>query len=171
MNDLIVTPLNSGTFNLIREQEAFRAKFAKFEDKLVALGLELFEIEGEDGERADCPHCGINLDNGIAHYEDIRDSNKAEAAKMKHEWMCLGCGEEFGPAVKGKGSSGHANRGIRSDFSSIEKPTKKVWNIAEGMKGAKRADVIAACVAQGIAYNTARTQYQQWSQACRGIIK
>lgn len=50
--------------------------------------------------------------------------------------------------------------------SSIERPCKRVWAIADDMKishpGAKRKDILAECVKQGIAYYTARTQYQQW---------
>lgn len=44
--------------------------------------------------------------------------------------------------------------------SVVENPVKRVWAIADDMWGARRKDVIAACVAEGIAYNTARTQYQ-----------
>lgn len=50
----------------------------------------------------------------------------------------------------------------RPRISTAEKPTKKVWAVADSMPGAKRKDVIEACVAQGIAYGTARTQYQHW---------
>lgn len=54
--------------------------------------------------------------------------------------------------------------------STVERPVKTVWAIAEEMaKKAKadkvplrRRDVIAACVAKGVAFYTARTQYQQW---------
>lgn len=48
--------------------------------------------------------------------------------------------------------------------SVIVRPCKKVWHIADSMPGAKRKDVLAACVKAGIAYYTARTQYQQWAQ-------
>lgn len=51
--------------------------------------------------------------------------------------------------------------------SSVEKPTKRVWHIAESMKGARRKDVIEACVNEGIAYYTARTQYQLWYTASK----
>lgn len=51
---------------------------------------------------------------------------------------------------------------LRPRISTTEKPTKKVWVIADSMPGAKRKEVIEACVAQGIAYGTARTQYQHW---------
>lgn len=46
--------------------------------------------------------------------------------------------------------------------STVERPCKRVWQVADDMPGAKRKDVLDACVKQGIAYYTARTQYQQW---------
>ena len=52
--------------------------------------------------------------------------------------------------------------------SSIESPCKAVWEIADEMKlsnpTAKRAVILAECVSRGIAYYTARTQYQQWRE-------
>ena len=44
--------------------------------------------------------------------------------------------------------------------SVIENPVKMVWEIADRLWGARRKDIIAECVRMGIAYNTARTQYQ-----------
>ena len=53
--------------------------------------------------------------------------------------------------------------------STIDSPTKTVWAIADEMIAAnpnvRRKDVIAAAVAKGIAFYTARTQYQQWLTA------
>lgn len=55
--------------------------------------------------------------------------------------------------------------------SSVEKPTKLVWVIADkmvadaekaGQPAPTRAQVQAACVEAGIASGTARTQYQHW---------
>lgn len=46
--------------------------------------------------------------------------------------------------------------------SSCDNPVKTVWAIADSMKNAKRKDVLAACEAKGIAFYTARTQYQLW---------
>ena len=46
--------------------------------------------------------------------------------------------------------------------SLIEKPVKEVWVIADCMWGQRRKDIIQACVDSGIAYNTARTQYQAY---------
>lgn len=48
--------------------------------------------------------------------------------------------------------------------STVESPVKRVWAIADSMPEAKRKDVIAACVEEGITFFTARTQYQKWKQ-------
>lgn len=40
-----------------------------------------------------------------------------------------------------------------------------VWAIADEMEGAARKDVIEACRKAGVAYGTARTQYQAWKKA------
>lgn len=58
--------------------------------------------------------------------------------------------------------------------SEIPRPTKTVWHIADQMHAknpnARRKDVIAECVRRGIAYYTARTQYQQWLAAKKGAF-
>lgn len=53
--------------------------------------------------------------------------------------------------------------------SEIERPCKRVWHIADemmhaagGLEKLRRKDVLARCVAEKIAYYTARTQYQLW---------
>jgi hypothetical protein len=54
-------------------------------------------------------------------------------------------------------------------MSSIAKPTKQVWHIADEMKAANpqvsRKEVQDECVRRGIASGTARTQYQAWKKA------
>ncbi len=50
----------------------------------------------------------------------------------------------------------------RPRMSTTPLPTKKVWTIADSMPDKKRKEVIEECVRQGIAYGTARTQYQHW---------
>lgn len=49
-------------------------------------------------------------------------------------------------------------------------PTKRVWEIAGEMKGAKRSEVLAACAAEGIGANTAKTQYQKFMEAGRSKL-
>jgi hypothetical protein len=60
--------------------------------------------------------------------------------------------EEAAPVVKTRNAS------------TVESPVKRVWAIADSMPDAKRKDVIAACIEEGIAFFTARTQYQKWKQ-------
>ncbi len=63
------------------------------------------------------------------------------------------------PTNKPRGPRGH---------STIDGPCFTVWAIADDMKDAKRGEVIAACQALGVAFYTARTQYQKWSKARKG---
>ena len=51
--------------------------------------------------------------------------------------------------------------------STIGSPCRVVWDIAEEMEGAKRKDVLAACVEAGVAFYTARTQYQKYREALK----
>lgn len=43
-----------------------------------------------------------------------------------------------------------------------------VWEIADKMEGARRKEVVAACVAKGIPEGTAKTQYQHWFVSKKG---
>lgn len=58
------------------------------------------------------------------------------------------------------------HRGEVLNKSTTERPCKRVWIIADDMLAAnpdvKRKEVITACIAAGVAFYTARTQYQQW---------
>ena len=56
-------------------------------------------------------------------------------------------------------------------FSTVVSPCKLVWDIAGTMEGSPRKDIIAACQEAGVAFYTARTQYQKYTEAKRGIIK
>lgn len=53
--------------------------------------------------------------------------------------------------------------------SSIESPCFVVWDTAEKMlkkdPDARRKDIIAACVGKGVAFYTARTQFQLFKQS------
>lgn len=44
-----------------------------------------------------CPHCGVDLRNGVGHHDE-----EVNGVRIKHEryqYECLGCGEEFGPEI------------------------------------------------------------------------
>lgn len=72
--------------------------------------------------------------------------------------------------VEAKVKATKAPRSVADDNkihkSQVESPTKRVWHIADEMTtanpGTTRKQVIEECTRQGIAYYTARTQYQQW---------
>lgn len=102
-----------------------------------------------------CPHCGIGLDNGICVHGD--EVNRSMIKLEKHTIACLGCGGEFGPLI--------ADVMAKPRLSTCERPTKRVWDIADSMPKASRKEVMAECVRQGIAYGTSRTQYQAWFKA------
>lgn len=81
------------------------------------------------------------------------------------------------PATKkvasAKKASKAAKREINTDLSgrlhasTVESPVAVMWELCQSMKGAKRKDVIEAAQKKGIAFYTARTQYQLWLQAAR----
>lgn len=83
-----------------------------------------------------CPECGIHLNNGYG----------SDVAHPEGDIYCLACDHVL---AKGKLVK-----------SSVDNPVQLVWEIADRLWGARRKDIIAECVRQGVAYNTARTQYQ-----------
>lgn len=74
-------------------------------------------------------------------------------------------------AAKGKAQGRKANadapKGERAK-SDAPSPVKTVWETADAMPGASRADVVAACVAKGVNKATAGTQFYRWQKA-RGM--
>lgn len=47
---------------------------------------------------AHCPHCDIHLSNGVQDFENMLDLSQQgqDIEPITHEFLCLGCGEEFG---------------------------------------------------------------------------
>jgi len=74
------------------------------------------------------------------------------------------------PAPRTKAPRTKAPDGTRPPSAEPTKPgaTKRVWEIADGMQGASRAEVVAACLAEGINRNTAGTQYSHWKRVRGG---
>lgn len=60
---------------------------------------------------------------------------------------------------------------LKPRFSSCIRPTKLVWDIADCMPKASRKEVMEECVRQGVAYGTARTQYQAWFKASQEALR
>lgn len=61
---------------------------------------------------------------------------------------------------------------LRRDGSTVERPVRLVWAIADEMTAANpsatRREVLAECVRRGVALNTAKTQYSAW-RLVRGV--
>lgn len=128
-----------------------------------------------------CPCCGIHLDNGVASYEDILETNRAEAKKMTHNWECLGCGHQFGeelkPAAKQTkgvvlGGNGLKIEKVREERNGVKRPSiggmcRAVWdacdaivtNTGENPTVAQVKETAAAC---GWNANNAVIEYYQW---------
>jgi len=90
-------------------------------------------------------------------------AQQAEVAK-EHEVTTIGDGLIYHPLPK-KTPKIVAERGK----STHEKPCMEVWNIAGVLFSADpkvtRKEILEACSLAGIAFYTARTQYQLWRQA------
>lgn len=132
-----------------------------------------------------CPECDIHLDNGLIGFDDVVESLvsvKRAFEQQKHEWSCMACDAEWGNPVKigdyktkpvqkvaapEKGEKKPTKKIERRFSSTVENPCGLVWDTCEEMKGSRRKDVLAKCVERGVAFNTARTQYQLWSAAVK----
>lgn len=89
-------------------------------------------------------------------------SRQAEEYRQTHNER----GEKLPPGTFNPGTLPPRVRIPRIHKSTVENPSKLVWEIAEQMTVAnpkvRRKEIIEKCVASGIAYYTARTQYQVW---------
>jgi hypothetical protein len=95
-----------------------------------------FNIHGQ----THCPHCGIHLGNGIG--VDGDEVNGKPLYNKQFEFVCLACGGEFGEKI--------AHRALKP-FQLAKQIVGEM--VAKG--NTSRKEIIAACVAAGIKYNTA----------------
>lgn len=109
-----------------------------------------------------CPKCGST---------EVFDGEGSDVGVINEDVIhgCHSCGWEVDDRKNRQSQPVKAPKTSNGPIlhkSEIDHPCKRVWGIASDMKAAnpnvKRGAVLAACVAQGIAYYTARTQYQQW---------
>lgn len=108
--------------------------------------------------------------------EPVQEATEADIAAMEKqadEQLAEQLNEEAAQAIEAP-AKGKAKPEVKHK-SDIERPTKTVWHIADEMSAAnpqvRRKDVIAECVRRGIAFYTARTQYQQWLATKNGTAK
>jgi hypothetical protein len=137
-------------------------------------------LTGVDGH---CPHCNIDLDNGVATYNDICDTSKSAAGKMKFEIVCLGCDGEWGPQVDRTPAPVATGTGLkiekgREERNGIKRPSiggacRAVWDaldamVAEG-KSPTAKDVKAMAPVRGWNVNNASIEFYQWRKF-NGIV-
>ena len=95
--------------------------------------------------------------------------NAARAAKTGKAIAVKDVNIRLAMASSGVKGEGKADLPMGERKSSIESPCFVVWDTAEKMlkkdPEARRKDIIAACVGKGVAYYTARTQFQLFKQS------
>lgn len=103
------------------------------------------------------------VDNQDPTEAEITESN-ASVTEAKTPYEFYTPTEAELAEAKARGEAARAGR--KNERSTTPRPCKRVWIIADDMLAAnpdvKRKDVMAACIAAGVAFYTARTQYQQW---------
>ena len=87
-----------------------------------------------------CPHCGIHLQNGYTTNTAQRYDN--QPLLDKHEYMCLGCGEEFGPLIKGR--SAKRSHAIARSWFDAEVAAKRSRRDHVAVNGVEYRSVLAA---------------------------
>jgi len=76
-----------------------------------------------------CPHCGIDLNNGVG--EHMQEVNGTYIKHEQYQYECLGCGEEFGPAIKARKASVSTGK-KRPAMSSSLKLDRRVLHMNTG---------------------------------------
>lgn len=159
----------------------------------VELCAECYEVAGIENELSDNCYNGtaaeaqkeidvlnqraVNKGGVILGYtkEDKTMSTKKTSKKTPAKQSKKPAVKKAAPAKKvpAKKASKAAKREVNTDLSgrlhasTVENPVAVMWELCQSMKGAKRKDVIEAAQKKGIAFYTARTQYQLWLQAAR----
>lgn len=90
-----------------------------------------------------CPCCGIHLSNGYTTNTDQRENNLP--LLDKHEYMCLGCGGEFGPLIKGRSEKRSA--AISNSWNDADIAAKRSRRDHVMVNGSVHRSVRAAFVA------------------------
>lgn len=115
-----------------------------------------------------CPKCGIHLSNGVLHFDSLEDQHGPKKAYelQKHEWSCMGCNAEWGKEIEAPKSKGRKEPTSHyTNKSSVDGAVARCHELYNANPEARRKDAIQLAVDAGIAFYTARTQYQKWFQA------
>lgn len=79
-----------------------------------------------------CPHCGTHLSNGVG-IDRVQEVNGRVIKHDTHKFACLGCGEEFGPALKRARAATGAVAGPRPAMSQSLKLDRRILHVSTGV--------------------------------------
>lgn len=115
-----------------------------------------------------CPGCGTHLSNGITTFDDVVETTESiedALAAQEHQFFCVGCSHEWGDKIDPDAVKAAQPKRTYENKSSISSACQVVHDLCNEMPNARRKDVIQAAVDKGVAFYTARTQYQKWFKA------
>lgn len=146
------------------------------------------------GDFVHCPHCGVHLDNGARDNEcdwnefldghfhvNNKDDYIALMTAVKHQFNCLGCGEDFGPEVTltiREAGTGIKIEKDRPEQNGIVRPSvggkcRAIWDACDALyaKGTMPMPKVIKELAQANGWNenNAVIEMYQWRKF-NGII-
>ena len=101
-------------------------------------------VEHVVGEFDNCPNCGLHLDNGFDTTDNMVDDHDPKRVQygkeQKLEFLCLGCGEDFGPvnphlSTIGKGIKIEKNRVEQNGVvrPSVGGKCRAIWDACDAL--------------------------------------
>lgn len=96
-----------------------------------------------------CPHCKIDLDNGVTHWDD-RSNETGERLNDKHEYECMACGGGFGKVMRRGASAGRNSEKISASWNDKKVRAARCQRSAVVVDGTEYRSVKAAFIALGL---------------------
>lgn len=159
--DFPVTPGRAWKFHPMDNYPSPAAEWAKGKDYVNHVETHFIDEGRAPGVR------GVLVVTCFTHEIPPEDKAEAEALGFTFEPITpsLWKGDEPNKTALVGAARGSTTGGAGRAKSDVESPVKVVWRIADEMKGAARAEIIAACVASGVNKATASTQLYRWQKA------
>lgn len=152
-----------------------------------ARGIDYDTATYEEVRASKCPHCGIELDNGLLSIDDeAPNSDKTvwEAGLQTHQWSCMGCNGEFGkdygpyakPAAAPRQPTKRTGTGVkieanREQRNGVKRPSaggvcREVWDECDAMLARNEQPTVKAlkelAPSRGWNANNAAIEFYQW---------
>ena len=152
------------------------AAAAEHEDDSLETLLRTFDPNTDGSE---CPHCGIDLSNGLLHVDDTVPNTEVtyrdarDEAFTAGEYTCMGCGGHFGaPVVYEPKVAGLKIEKDREERNGIKRPSvggkcRAVWDAMDELRDANGTPPTAKQVKEmaterGWNPNNASIEFYQW---------